>query len=401
MSKRIRLAVVGGRRGAHFNQALEALAERTELVAVCDVREEMLANWQKIYPGVRTFNDYNRLLEDPDVDAVFLATPLFIHAEQAVEALRAGKHVLSEVIASHTIEDSWKLIEAVEETGLTYMMAENYCYMRPNMMVNHMSQHGLFGELTYAECGYTHDIRNLLHYEDGSLTWRGKLLKDYKGSTYPTHSLGPIAQWLGVNQQGGDELESLVTFGSKSRATAKYFHEHFGEQHPGADNEHWQTPDSTVTLIRTKKGMLIALKYDIQSARPQNMTHYTLQGTTGSYLSSRHANEDPLIWLEGRSPGGSPYDKEGKTAEWESLWQYADEWEHPRWKNLSEIAAKSGHGGGDFFVLDEFFTAIIEKRKPAIDVYDAVTWSSVFPLSIQSMAAGGQSVPFVKFFKNK
>jgi hypothetical protein len=78
----------------------------------------------------------------------FLVTPLFIHAHQAIQALEAGKHVISEVIAAYTLEDGVMLIQAVEKTGLTYMMAENYCYMRANLMVKQLAHAGMFGELT-------------------------------------------------------------------------------------------------------------------------------------------------------------------------------------------------------------------------------------------------------------
>lgn len=397
MSKKVRLAVVGGRRGKNFKHALEALKGRIELAAVCDLNPEVLQLWGREHPGVKTYANYDELLDDSNIDAVLLATPMFVHAKQTVQALRAGKHVLSEVIASHTIEDSWELIEAVEESGLVYMMAENYCYMRPNMMIKHMVEHDLFGELTYAECGYVHDVRHLMHHEDGALTWRGKLTQQYRASVYPTHSIGPVAQWLKIGQAGGDEFAALTAFGSKGRAVAAYFKEHFGVDHPGASDAHWQTPDSTTTVIRTKNGVLIVLRVDIQSPRPHNTTHYELQGTKGAYLSPRHAGEDPLIWLDGISSGRSPLDDQGNAAEWESLWKHADQWEHPAWKQLDETVRKAGHGGGDYFVLADFADSILEGKPPAIDVYDAVTWSSIFPLSMESLAQGSKTVEFIPF----
>jgi len=387
--KRIALAIVGGHRGNNFRKALEVLADKVELIAVCDLDHAVLATWKELHPDIQTFDDYDQLLEDPSVDAVFLATPLFIHARQAIRALRAGKHVISEVIASTTIEESQELIAAVEETGMTYMMSENYCFMRQNMMVGHMAQKGLFGEITYAECGYIHDCRELTHDKDGGLTWRGRLFRDYNGCTYPTHSIGPIAKWLGIGQPGGDEFESLTTFVSKSRASANYFQEHFGSNHPAADPAYWQLGDSTVTMLRTKKQALITLKYDVQSARPHNMTHYALQGTAGSYLSGRYDVEEPLIWLQGESDGQHP--------QWDSLWRHEERWEHPAWQRWKDEAESSGHGGGDFLVLEEFVSAIRERRSPAVDVYDAALWSSIFPLSVESVAAGSKTVPFVDF----
>src|SRR5690606_18218897 len=104
----------------------------------------------------------------------------------------AGKHVLSEVIAANTLEECWELVEAVERTGGTYMMAENYCYMRPNLMVETIAERGLFGRVTHLEGAYVHDCRILYANPDGSLTWRGELRRTRDCVYYPTHSLGPV-----------------------------------------------------------------------------------------------------------------------------------------------------------------------------------------------------------------
>lgn len=388
----IKLAVVGGSRGAYFGPILSTLEGTVELVAVCDQNPDVLARWKLEHPGVDAYSDFNQLIEDPNVDAVFIATPLAYHAQQSIAALRAGKHVVSEVIAANNLEDAWELVETVEKTGLTYMMAENYCFMRGNMMINHMVQQGLFGEITHVEGGYVHDCRYLMHYPDGSLTWRGDLAKAYNGNVYPTHSLGPVAQWLGINRDGGDTLDTLTTYTSQAAASAKYFQEQLPAGHPGASADFWKLGDSVVTLIRTKKGALITLRFDMMSSRPHNMTHYALQGTKGAYLSPRAGGEEPIVWVEGLSPGKDSHD-----AQWESLWKHAQDWEHPLWKKWQAEAEATGHWGGDFFVLREFASAILEKRKPAIDVYDAVTWSSISPLSVQSVALGGASVKIPDF----
>lgn len=397
--KTVRLAVVGGRRGAHFKHALTALSGQVSLTAVCELNERLLNDWKLMYPDVRTYNDYNALLEDPEVDAILLATPLMFHAQQAIQAMRAGKHVLSEVIAAHTLEDAWELVETVEQTGMTYMMAENYCYMRPNKMIENMVSQGVFGELTFVEGAYLHDVRRLTHYEDGELTWRGMLQRDVNGMNYPTHSLGPLAQWLGINR--GDTLDVMSTYTTRNGSMPMYYKDHFGDSHPGAQASYWQQGDSSITTIRTKKGVVISLRVDWVSSRPHNMTHYGLQGTKGAYLAARHDHEDPLVWIEGRSPGFST-DLPGQSkAEWESLWTYRDEYEHPLWKKWLNEAEQTGHGGGDFFVIDEFVRSILEGRPPAIDVYDAVTWSSIFPLSMQSVAGNGKPIEFPDFTKNR
>lgn len=397
----VRLAIVGGGRGSAFLKVLAPLSDKIQLVAFCDKREELVGKWKEEHPDLLTFSSYERLLESPDVDAVFLATPFTLHADQSIRALRAGKHVLCEVIATTTIEESWALVEAVEQTGLTYMMAENCVFTRSNMMVARMAHSGIFGELSFAEGAYIHDVRNLMHDAEGALTWRGRLRRDFNGMVYPTHSLGPIAHWLNVNKEGGDEFESIVSLVSKEVANHHYFREQFGDNHPGADRDYWQQGDSAVALIKTKKGVLIQLRYDVKSARPMNATHYGLQGANGAFLAGRHQDEDPIVWIKGLSPGFSPHIPKEPKAKWESLWNYSESFEHELWRKWRTEIEQTGHGGSDFFVLDEFASAILENRQPLIDVYDAVSWSSVFPLSVESVQSQGKPVDFISFRKNR
>jgi predicted dehydrogenase len=393
----VKLAVVGGRRGAAFDRALEAFQDQVQLTAICDLSPEVLARWEKGHPQVQTFTAYDDLLEKGDCTAVFIATPLKLHAGQAIRALQAGKHVISEVTAALTLDECWQLVETVEKTGLVYMLAENYCYMRPNMMVLNMAQQGVFGEITYAEGAYIHDCRALMYTADGVPTWRGQARRDYNGNTYPTHSLGPVAQWLGVNRPAGDRLLSTATWMSAAKTAKMYVLDRFGPQHPGAKDDYWRHGDSATTVIQTAKGAVIVLRKDSTSARPHNMTHYVLQGTQAAYLSARHHKEDPLIWIDGVSPGSSP----AGDAEWESLWAYSDRYEHPYWSEWGAEARAAGHGGGDFFVLRDFISAIEKGTPPPIDVYDAVTWSSITPLSFESVAQGGAPVDVPDFRRGR
>lgn len=396
----IRLGIVGGRRGGSLNRAVEHLQNEVEITWVCDVDEGVLASWKEKYPNVRTERSYERLLDAKDLDAVYLATPMQLHAQQAVAALRAGKHVLTEVIAATTLDECWELVEAVEATGLTYMMAENYCYMRPNMLVLNLVESGLFGRITHAEGGYVHDCRHLMHEPNGDLTWRGRVQKEWSCNIYPTHSVGPIAQWLGVNRPGGDAFDVTATFVSAPVAMGRYFHATFGADHPGARPDYWRQGDSQVTLIRTKRGAVIVLRVDAVSARPHNMVHYALQGERGAYLSPRHDKEGPLVWLEGVSAGASP-PVGGVPAQWESLWVHASTHEHPLWQQWGGVARKAGHGGGDFFILADFVRSIRDGVPPPVDVYDAVTWSCITPLSARSVEQGGAPVGVPNFLKGK
>lgn len=391
----VKLAIVGGRRGAAYRMALEAFKERVELTAICDRNEAVLADWKKTHPGIHTFNSYDDLLESDACTAVALATPMHLHASQAVKAMAAGRHVMSEVIAATTIDECWQLVETVQKTGRVFMMAENYCYARTPMMVLNMAQTGVFGAFTYAEGGYIHDTRNLFLTENGEITWRGDLRRS-SGNTYPTHALGPVAQWLGAVHNGKDRLVSTATWATTSKATRMFVKDRLGPNHPNARDELWAGGDSATTAIQTEKGVLILIRRDSGSPRPPNAFHFELQGTRGAFLSGRHEKEDPLVWIDGQSPGKSPGD-----AQWESLMVYSDRYEHPRWRKWGEQASKAAHGGGDFFILDDFITAIQNGTSPGIDVYDSVTWSSIMPLSIESAAKGGIPMIIPDFAKGR
>jgi len=385
-SKPLRLAVVGGQRGGSFTVALEYLKRRLVLTAVCDLSEQVQTRWKGSNPDIAVYGDYDKMLKDDVCDAVIVATPMQVHAQQAVAAMKAGKHVLSEVTACISHKEAISLVETVEKTGMTYMMAENYTYMRPHMMILNMVRKGVFGELTYAEGMYLHDCRTLYHNADGSLTWRGQLKRDQQsGNLYPTHSLGPIAQWLDINST--DAFDTVYSVTSRAAAMADYTKRKF-KNDPGTDADYWSVGDSNSTLLRTTGGKIISLRFDATSARPHHMANHELQGTHACFRTTPDHRE-PLIWIDGKSKGSNPATKKsGHHMEWEGLYSYAKSFEHPRWKKQMAIAEKAGHGGGDFFELEDFVNAIDGKEPNPIDVYKAVTWSSILWHSQESERTG-------------
>lgn len=383
----LRFGFIGvGGRGTYLMQLTLAMGG-VEVPAVCDIDPTRLAAAADLaraagHPEPVGYGDgpyaYREMLARDDLDAVVVGTPMQLHAEMSVDALRAGKHVLSEVAAAVTLDECFELVRAVRETGLTYMLAENVCYYRQNLTVLEMVRQGLFGELTYAECGYVHDCRFIMVLPDGRLTWRGELARQCRGNWYPTHAIGPVAQWLGIN--GEDRLERLVSFSTKSVGMAHYARETLGL--PADAIGHDFGGDSNVCLIRTRNGRVIDLRFDVSSTRPTlSTTYFTLQGAKASY-------EDRFglrVHVEGRSAAHT----------WEDFTPYLDEYPHPLWSKWHTVADQSGHGGADYYSIREFADCIREGRPSPIDVVDAAVWSSIIPLSERSLLAGGepQEVP--------
>ena len=141
--KPIRVGVVGVGRGRSFMRA--AAPTGMELVAICDTWEERLEPEGKEL-GVSTYADYHAFLEH-DMDAVVLANYFHEHAPFAIEALNAGKHVMSETAACHTLGEGVALARAVERSGKIYMFAENYPYTAYNQEMRRLYPKGTCGRI--------------------------------------------------------------------------------------------------------------------------------------------------------------------------------------------------------------------------------------------------------------
>jgi predicted dehydrogenase len=352
------VGVVGAPRGASYVRSFRALQE-TEVVAVCDINEATLQRVADTHGIERRFTDYEAML-DSGVEIVVVATPMHLHVPQAVAALERGVHVLSEVTAATTLQQCGYLLEAAVRSPAKYMMAENYCYMKANVLVRSMAQQGLFGELYFAEGEYLHDVKGLHHTAAGLPTWRYYDQVGKQGCTYGTHSLGPVLEWL------GERVATVACVGSGV---------HTDPEHP--------MDDTVLMTCKTESGALVKIRLDMMSNRPHCMAYYSLQGTKGCYEAPRGFGDGPKVWLADYS------DK----VEWRSLWDFEDEFLPEMWRSPSEEAVRSGHGGGDYFIVREFVDALLRDERPPIDVWRALDFTLPGLVSEFSIAHGGLPLP--------
>jgi predicted dehydrogenase len=289
-------------------------------------------------------------------------------------ALRSGKHAATEVPMCVTLDECWELVETAERTRRHCVMMENCCYDRTEMMILHMVRRGLLGELLHAECGYLHDLRELKLTDFYEARWRVKHSIRRNGDLYPTHGLGPVAQWLDVNR--GNRFEYLVSMASNGRGLNAWAAEHIGPESAEA-RQRYALGDVVTTLIRTVAGQTIAISHDTNSPRPYSR-NIELQGTRG--LVRKYPEEK--IHVEGRSPAHR----------WEDLAAYRDEYEHPVWRALEERSRGAGHGGMDF-IEDYRLVECLRGGAPTdMDVYDGAAWTAVSELSGRSIKGGSRPV---------
>ena len=134
---------------------LAAKRDDVHIPAICDIDEAMIKDTIKILQNNKkdlpeVYNkgeyDYQNLIKRIDLDAIIIATPWEWHAQMSIAAMKAGKHVGTEVPAALTVDDCWSLVKTSEKTGKFCMIMENVCYRRDVMAVLNMVRDGMFGE---------------------------------------------------------------------------------------------------------------------------------------------------------------------------------------------------------------------------------------------------------------
>ena len=192
MKMKFNVGIVGARRGTGHIQPFRTIME-TDVAALCDLNEETLHTVATEHGIAKQFTDYEKLLEDDDIQIIVLATPENLHVSQTISALNAGKHVISEVTAAVSLDQCAELVRAVKKSRTKYMMAENYCYLKSNVLIGNMVRQGMFGEIYFGEGEYLHSIKSLHHDSEGNPTWRYYWQVGVNRCNYATHHLGPRA----------------------------------------------------------------------------------------------------------------------------------------------------------------------------------------------------------------
>lgn len=120
----LRAALIGcGNIGAGGHLPTYAHVPEAELVAVCDAVEE-LAHAAAECSGATVYTDYQQFLARDDIDMVDICLPTYLHAQAAIAAMEAGKHVLCEKPMAHTLEDADAMIEAAQANGVKLMIGQ-------------------------------------------------------------------------------------------------------------------------------------------------------------------------------------------------------------------------------------------------------------------------------------
>ena len=386
-------AVVGlGCRGSSLLNTLAAIPQARG-VAVCDRYPDRTASAAAAIKArgggaPREYGDFRRVLDDASVQAVLIATSWEEHARMAAEAMRAHKITAMEVGGACGLAECREPVAAYEETKTPFFFLENCCYGKFELLSQALARAGELGTLVHAHGAYGHDLREEVL---GGTVNRHYRLQHYltrNCENYPTHELGPIAKILDINR--GNRMVSLVSVASKAAGL-----EEFSYTDKNSDKslrgQKFRQGDIVDTVITCANGETISLRLDTTLPRYYSR-EFTLRGTKG--MCCQEAN---MILLGGAAPLHEFFDPAHTLRKYmDNAEDYAD-FLPDGWKNVTPQKLQAEHGGMDYFMLKDFFDAVLSDRPFPLDVYDAAAWMSVTALSERSVAEGGAPVAVPDF----
>ena len=356
MKNKLKVGIVGAPRGQSFIRSFQAI-EETDVIAICDLNIDVVEGVASQFNIDQKYTEFEEMVQS-DLDIVVVSTPMPLHAPQSTLALQEGKHVISEVPAATDLQQCWELAKSVENSKKKYMMAENYVYTKPNILIRELAMQGLFGDIYFGEGQYLHELKSL----NEITKWRRKWQTGRNGCTYSTHSLGPVLQWF------EDRVCTVSCFGS-------------GHHYEDSEGKQYENEDTISMICKTTRGGLVEIRVDMLSDRPALGQYYSLQGTKGCYEAARGLGDQPKIWLAEHSD----------QIAWQSLSDFEEQYMPEIWRNPSMEALQAGHGGGDYLEVREFVDSIINDTKSPIDIYESLDMT--VPGLVSEVSINRESIP--------
>jgi len=331
---------------------------------------------------------------DSDVDAVAIITQHWLHAPQAIQAMKAGKHVYSAVPAAYSMEEMAELVQAVEQTGRLYMIGETSYYYPCAVYCRDRFAEGDFGRIVYSEGEYYHDWDHGL-YEVAK--WRGgdKWLETAGGPPmyYPTHSTSLIISVTGarmthVSCQGVRDVEDPHIYDPEVNVNGNVF---------SNESALFKMSDDSACRIN-----------EYRRIGHPGTVGMSLYGTLGCYEEQANAK----VWAtkdraemtdvaELLAPVGVPVGEvEGQMGKVTSA-----DGTHSSASRVHDLARlpdefiglPNGHNGSHQFLVDDFVTGCVEGSMPRNNVWQASRYMVPGLVAHESAKRGGELLEIPDF----
>lgn len=164
----LKIAVVGcGYWGPNLIRNLYSLSD-CKVEMVCDLDEKRLEHMKTLYANVKTTTNYDDLIDNQDIDAICIATPVRFHFEMARKSLQANKHTFIEKPMASSVKECEELIDLAEKHGLTLMIGHTFIYSSPVRKIKEIISNGDLGEIMYIG---SRRLNLGLYQKDINVTW--------------------------------------------------------------------------------------------------------------------------------------------------------------------------------------------------------------------------------------
>ena len=313
-----------------------------EIVAVTDIVPDRCEALAKVVSCQKTYPSAEEMVKDGRIEAVFIATDAPSHARLCIEALKRGKHVASAVPAVYgSLDDAHKLIETVKSTGMKYMMFETSYFHEDVYAMRQIYNAGGLGKLLYSEGEYFHYMPTPIDSYKG---WRIGLPPQW----YPTHS---NAYYVGVT---GGSFTEVSCMGMPS--VIEYL--------KPANNAYKNPFGTEIALFRTSEGGMarMGVAWDSPGSGGEMGR---IRGQRGSYYGKYEGLEKQLPDIN-RPP-------------------------------LPPGVPAGSHGGSHGHLMNEFVTAILQNRKPLVDVAQALNMTVAGIMAHKSAMKDGELLKIPQF----
>jgi len=369
--RKINVAIIGLGFGAEFIPIYQA-HPNANLVAVCQRNQEKLDAVAAHFNVPKKFSNYDELLEDPEIEAVHINTPIPDHAAQSIKALKKGKHVACTVPMATSVEDCEAIVKLTRETGLKYMMMETVVYAREFLFVRDLYEKGELGRVQFVQASHQQDMDGWPGY------WPG-----LPPMHYATHCVGPclaltrnFAETVSCFGSGRIREEMIGCYGSSF----------------AIESTHIKFKDSDIAA-RIYRSLF-------DTAR-QYRESFDVYGSKKSFEWPLVEGESPIIHTAKKPESEIPSPV--------TVPDFADRLPEPIRRFTSKgvydmegnehlsFTQGGGHGGSHPHLAHEFLTALLEARDPFPNAMESANWTCTGILAHESALRGGEVIQLPAF----
>lgn len=358
----VNVAVVGLEFGAEFIPIYQA-HPNANMYAICQRSREHLDEVGDRFGVSKRYQDYDDVLSDPAVDVVHINTPLQLHADHVVKALRAGKHVGCTIPMATSVEDCHRIVEAQQSAGLVYMMMETVLYSREFLYIKECYDKGQLGKVQFLRSSHQQDMTGWPSYWDG-------MPPMYNA----THAISPVLGLCGTEAEWVECLGSGTVF--------QRMHSSYGAPYAVAST-HVKFKDCDLGAEVTRHLWAVAREY---------RESFDVYGSVRSFEWTQVAGEDHVLHL-GEKPArvtvpDYAHRLPPEIREFTTHGVYGG----PGGGMHRSFVQGAGHGGSHPHLAHRLLMAVLGKEEPYPNAVQAANITCAGILSHRSALDGGAKV---------